>query len=122
MSLKIVCVSARGAQILTEELRQRIQSGSVKNWLSHSGHITHADKQWSKKGYFQLPDSVSPKRNAFDLVFQWPNDMPEEPLSVYAHYHAQFVYMLLTTKFDARLLGISADPNYALLGTAALGC
>lgn len=115
MSLKIVCVSARGAQIFLDELRQRIDTGGVKNWASHSGHFTHADKHWSKKGYFRLPDSVSPKHNAFELQFQWPNDMPPDPLHVYAYYHGQFIQMLLATKFDARLLGVSADPNYALL-------
>ena len=119
MSLKIVCISARGAQIFLEELRQRIQAGHVSHWTSHSGHVTHADRQWTKKGYFQFPDSLSPKRNAFELQFQWPNDMPTDPLHVYAFYHGQFIQMLLSTKFDARLLGISADPNYALLNSRA---
>ena len=114
MSLKLIGVSARGAANFLDELKERIRRGELKTWSIHIDHFTHTDRKWAKQGYFHFPEMVRPKCNYFELAFKWPNDMPGDPLNVYVYYHCQFIQILLSTQFNARLLDIAVSPDYSL--------
>lgn len=94
MAVKVRCDAP---QILLDEIKTSIRSGSVETWqLDSDGDFTHAPEQWRSKAW--LRPQIEEDKLVFIILA--PKDT-RISRAVYAVYHGRFIEMLLA-HFDKK--------------------
>ncbi len=94
MAVKVRCDAP---QILLDEIKASIRSGSIETWqLDSDGDFTHAPEQWRLMAW--LRPRIEDDKLVLTILAPKNTQMSR---TVYAVYHGRFIEMLLT-HFDQK--------------------